>query len=486
MNLAELLQRHALQRPSHTALSFASHAYSYAALWAATVSLMKRLDDAGLRPGDRVGICLPDSPLHVIAHFAVAGLGACLVPIDHRNTDVEVNRLAAAFGVVRLVVADGRDTAWTPARLLRVGDLITADNASSPSVELANFADTAWLVSLSSGTTGRPKGALVTHRQMAERFATQWVSLGLSGEDSFALVTPLVFGAGRSFAMSTLAAGGRLVLAPPPYEPTELVATINREAATATFLVPTMMRRLLDLPGDGPLFPHLRRLIISGEAFYPDEVRPFQQRLTTNLIGYYASSEGGGVSVLQPEQFSTHGATVGQAAHGVEIDIVDATGASVADGTTGELRYRGPGVTTTALDADGNTDAGNADGWFYPGDLAARDPDGFIALRGRSKDVINRAGINIYPVEIEQTLLGADLVREAVVVGYRAADGRDEIAAFVVADEHLELAALAAMLSEQLAPYKQPRHLEQLDALPRATSGKTNKKALIERAESAV
>ncbi|MEM1264324.1 MAG: class I adenylate-forming enzyme family protein [Pseudomonadota bacterium] len=484
MNLADLLQRQALQQPTATALQFAATDFDYRSLWAATAALMANLAELGIRSGDRVGVCLPDTPVHVIAHFAIAGVGACLVPIDHRNTDTEVGRLATAFGVSRLMTHNERKTDWPGDSLMRIGALPEANAGSAPPFVLDDFATTPWLVSLSSGTTGRPKGALVTHRQMHERFITQWQSLGLGADDRFALVTPLVFGAGRSFAMSTLATGGRLILAPPPYEPAELVETINDAAATATFLVPTLMRRLLDLPGDELLFPQLRRLIISGEAFYPDEVAPFQERLTTHLIGYYASSEGGGVSVLQPEQFAEHGATVGQAAHGVEVDIVDGNDQSVPAGVTGELRYRGPGVTTTALDADGNTDPGDSDGWFYPGDLAMRDADGFIALQGRSKDVINRGGVNIYPVEIERTLLSAKHVREAVVVGYRASDGRDEIAAFVVADQTIEIAALAATISEHLAPYKRPRHIEQLDALPRATSGKTDKKALIARAET--
>ena len=480
MNLAELVRLQAAQRPAATALSWRGGHWTYEQCWVAIATAIDALRADGVGAGDRIGVCLADTPEHVALHYAIAGCGATLVPIDHRNTDVEVARLAAAFAVGRLVTDTERNidgVATVSAASLFAGE-------ASDTVPAATTASTPWLISLSSGTTGLPKGAIVTHAQMRERFITQWVTLGFSTSDRFALVTPLVFGAGRSFAMSTLAAGGELVLAPPPLSPDELVAAINDFAATTTFLVPTLMRRLLALPGDQCLLPGLRRLLISGEAFFPHEVAAFKRRLSPHLIGYYASSEGGGISVLQPHDFDAHGATVGQAAFGVEVDIVDANGASLPAGDVGELRYRGPGVTSEGLDADGSMIAGHPDGWFYPGDLAERDPDGYIALRGRARDVINRAGVNVYPLEIEHALRGRDNVREAAVVAYTSADGRTEIAAFV-APETVDTAALAAALTAELAPYKRPKRIESLAELPRAASGKLDKRALTARAEAA-
>ncbi|MEL7538637.1 MAG: class I adenylate-forming enzyme family protein [Pseudomonadota bacterium] len=477
MNLADLVRLQAAQRPATTALRTADESLTYEQLWSAVCGAIDELHDKGVVAGTRVGVCLADTPAHVVYHYAIAGAGACLVPIDHRGTDKEVALLAAAFGVELLLVDRHRSAALGQLDARRV-------DRRGGTAALFECADAPWLISLSSGTTGRPKGALVTHRQMRERFVTQWVTLGLNSADRFALVTPLVFGAGRSFAMSTLAAGGELILAPPPLEPAALVRTLNDMRATATFMVPTLMRRLLALPGSERLLPTLRRLIISGEAFYPHEVEPFQRRLSAHLIGYYASSEGGGISVLQPYDFAAHGATVGQAAFGVDVEVVDPSGRPMAVGETGELRYRGPGVTTQGVDADGVLTATERDGWFYPGDLAAQDSAGYLSLRGRSNDVINRAGVNIYPREIEQALLSHGTVSEAAVVAYRAADGRDEIAAFVVAENPVAIDALNDYLAERLAPYKRPRHLECLSELPRAASGKTDKVALIQRAEA--
>ena len=341
----------------------------------------------------------------------------------------------------------------------------------------AGGGDADWLVSLSSGSTGRPKGALVSHRQMYERFVTQWVSLGFDTSDRFALVTPLHFGAGRSFAMSFLAAGATLCLLPPPMAPDELVRAVNECEATGVFLVPTLMRRLLSLPGRGPLFPGLRRLLISGEAFHAHEVSAFRTRLTPNLIGYYASSEGGGVSVLQPADFDAYGDTVGQAAFGVEVEIVDASGASVPAGDVGRLRYRGPGVTTRTLAEDGTPGAIEPGGWFYPGDLAAIDRAGFITLSGRATEVIVRAGVNVYPAQIESVLRGLAGVHEVAVIGVSSPSHGEDIVAYVHA-EGLDADALRAWCSERLAPYKVPARFVLVDALPRTSAGKIDRRSL--------
>ncbi len=483
MNLADLIRLQAAQRAAKIALRAGDLSWTYADVWRRIAAAANDLTARGVKPGDRIGVCLGDTPEHVVYHYAIAALGACLVPIDHRGSDAEIDRIVTAFGV-QLLLLDADRSALVS---LPVNGRVRIDRLNldvDSALALTDLADEPWLVSLSSGTTGQPKGALVTHRQMRERFVTQWVTLGFNTADRFALVTPLVFGAGRSFAMSTLAAGAELVLAPPPLSPEAIVAAINDVEATATFLVPTLMRRLLALPGDDRLLPGLRRLLISGEAFFPSEVAAFRARLSTQLIGYYASSEGGGVSVLQPDDFDAHGASVGQAAFGVDVDIVDADRRSLPAGEAGELRYRGPGVTTRALAADGTELPGDADGWFYPGDLAVRDHDGFIALRGRAKDIINRAGVNIYPLEIEHALLEHVAVREAAVVGYRAADGRDQIAAFVVADANTERRQIGTFLETRLAPYKQPKRLAIVAELPRAKSGKTDKQALTQMAEA--
>ncbi len=485
MTLAALIQRQAAARPDKPAVECRGEVLTYAAFWTAVEAMAAWFEARGVGAGDHVGLSLSESIDHVVAHYAVARLGAVLVPIDHRWATGEKARAASAFGL-RLLVVDEAAAAPEAVPMLELTDARRA-TLTEPTAALPEDPDADWLVSLSSGTTGRPKGALVTHRQMSERFVTQWVTLGFGTADRFALVTPLYFGAGRSFAMSCLAAGGTLVLAPPPLSPEDIVATVRDTACTVTFLVPTMMRRLLSLhtSGQPPLLDGLRRLVVSGEPYHENEVAAFREALTPNLIGYYASSEGGGVSVLQPADFQAHGDTVGQAAFGVEVEVVDEHGKTVGDGETGTLRYRGPGVTTRTVDENGNTVAGDVDGWFRPGDLASIDEEGFLRLRGREKDVVVRAGVNIYPAEVERALLTHADVREVSVIGRSSASHGEELVAFVVAEPGLDADVLEAHARAALAAYKVPAAFILLDALPRAPSGKTDKKALAQLASSA-
>lgn len=460
MNLAGLLRENAARLPDKVAVDAPEGLHTYAAVWARTQALMQWLQGQGVQPGQRVAGALRDTTDHLLLHFAVAGLGAVWVPLDHRWSAAEKAAAIAAFAVSHVIAED-------PPAVLPIATTGATAGGDAP-----------WLVSLSSGSTGRPKGALVTHTQMRERFISQWATLGFSATDRFALVSPLCFGAGRSFGMAFLAVGGTVVLRPPPLTPEQLVEAINRSAATAVFLVPTLLRRLVTLPGAGPLFPGLRRLLVSGEPFFPSEVAQFRERLTPNLIGYYASSEGGGISVLQPEEFLTHPDSVGRASFGVELEIVDDDGRTVAPGDTGMVRYRGPGCAQDFLDENGQAAASDAEGWFLPGDLATRDAAGYLRLVGRAKDMILRAGVNVYPAEVERVLREHAAVADVGVVGEPSATHGEQVVACIALQAAATAEQLLAHCRERLAPYKVPSRIVLLAALPKAGMGKTDKKAL--------
>ncbi len=465
-NLATLVRQQAQSRPSKVATELARERMTYTEAWRRISTLAAWLQSLDCKPDDRIGVALAESIDHVLLQFAVPAMGGVYVPIDHRWSASEQQTVVESFAVSKLIGSNTTSVSTPlPDSLNEVADFDCIDGGERD-----------WLVSLSSGSTGKPKGALVTHAQMRERFIAQWVSLGFNTNDRFALVTPLCFGAGRSFSMSTLAAGATLIVVPPPVQPDNLVAVINEHEATATFMVPTMMRRLLALDNANLLLPKLRRLLLSGEATRADEADAFRTRISPNLIGYYASSEGGGISVLQPQQFSTHAHTAGQAAFGVQIQIVDEQGQAVVVGVTGQLRYRGPGVTTRALDEHGNALDADADGWFYPGDLAEQDNDGFVILRGRSKDMIVRAGINIYPAQIEQVIAAMADVQQVSVVGLESSTHGESVHAFVVGTVTIE--QLEAHCAKRLARYKQPESVHIVDELPLTTAGKLDRQAL--------
>jgi len=481
LNLAGLIAGHARNRPAHPAVvrrDREDEATDYREAWRRIEACAARLTAAGIGIGDRVALALGDHPLHLLLHYAVARLGAVILPVDHRWSTVEQLDVARAFDARCLLADDSdRDTDYGELTVLRPDDGWYEEPGEGPP-PMPEDGDLPVLISLSSGTTGRPKGALVTHRQFYERFVNQWVTLGINVNDRFVALTPLYFGAGRSFSMCLLAAGGTVVLDPPPHQPEELAEAINRSRATIAFLVPTLLRRLLPLAdGDGHLLPHLKLLISSGAVLHADEAREISTRLSPRLLSYYASSEGGGISVLQPREVAEYGDTVGRPVFRVDVEILDRDGEPVPEGESGRLRYRGPGVATRFLDEDGNEHGGESGGWFCPGDLAARGPAGHLTLRGREKDVIIRGGVNIYPGEIEKALLTHPDIAEAAVLGRPSAKLGEEPVAFVTGrlrDEE----SVRSHCADRLAPYKVPAAVIFLDELPKSRLGKILKKDL--------
>ncbi len=478
MNLASILRTHARSRPDHPAIEFQDQVLDYRTLWQQVESYAAALIGLGVQAGDRVGLALAEHPPHLILHYALAHLGAVLLPLDHRWTPTEMQSVADAFGARLVIVDAGRD-------IPPEANWYHLDEAWSalPRVVLPtdlHAPDTPLLISLSSGTTGRPKGALVTHRQMYERFVNQWVTLSFNVTDRFASVTPMYFGGGRSFTMSFLAAGATVILDPLPHTPEALIQLLQGARASVTFMVPTILRRLLPLatPGRERLLPGLRRLLVSGAVLYAEEAQAMCQHLTPQLIGYYASSEGGGISILQPDEIAAYADTVGRPSFRVELEVVDEQGLSLPDQAIGRLRYRGPGVATAFLDEDGRGGEGDDAGWFYPGDLASIGPRGHVTLHGREKDVIIRGGVNIYPAEVERVLMEHVSIREAAVVPWPAPGLGEEVAAFIVLSQPASDADIVAFCREHLAPYKVPSAFFQLEALPKARSDKIDKAAL--------
>jgi acyl-CoA synthetase (AMP-forming)/AMP-acid ligase II len=270
-----------------------------------------------------------------------------------------------------------------------------------------------------------------------------------------------------------------VVLYPPPHDAAGLVAEIARTNATSVFLVPTQLRRLLELPTRA-LAP-LRRLglvLSSGAPLTAAERARIRDVVCANFCEYYASTEGGGVSLLRPDDQVHHGESVGRPVFGVEVEIVDNDHRPLPPGELGSLRYRGPGVATGYYrDPEASRDAFR-DGWFYPGDLAQRDEQGYITLRGRSKDVIIRGGVNIHPAEIEATLTDHPQVAEAAVVPWPSSSFGEEVAAFVRLSGAVDPADLVEWCRGRLAPYKKPRRVFVVDDFPRNSAGKVVKKTL--------
>ncbi|MFN0162430.1 MAG: class I adenylate-forming enzyme family protein [Burkholderiales bacterium] len=479
MNLAAAHDDHARERPDHVAIADGARRMSHAQLAAAIMRTGGHLRSLGVKAGTQVGVALGDDARHVVVMLALARIGAVMLPLDHRWTAGEAERVVAHFGAELVLTLPGANH-WGPRGCIVDQEFDAACAAADPDPFMAPGGAAPLLVSLSSGTTGRPKGPRISHDHFLARFRTHWVNLGFTASDTFVCATPLYFGAGRTFVWSTLYLGGTVVLAPPPFEPAQLAAQLEAARATTLFLVPTQLRRALAEVPDHPAFRNLRLLFSSGAPLTRAERLAIRDRLNPHFCEYYASTEGGGVTLLTPADLPAHADTVGRAVHGVEVEVVDATHRPLPPGEVGRLRYRSPGCASEFLhDPDASAEAFR-DGWFYPGDLALLDAQGYLTLAGRAKDMIIRGGINIYPEEIEAVLRDHPGVADVAVAGVASADLGEEIAAFLVlrnpAPTDTELASWCAA---RLAPYKLPRTWHHLAELPRNTSGKVVKAALV-------
>jgi acyl-CoA synthetase (AMP-forming)/AMP-acid ligase II len=477
-NIAEQLALHALQRPTKTAIISGVQTVSYREANERVEHGARALLQGGVVPGDLVGIALKDTADHLLMMFAVARAGAVVLPMDCRWLLAEKQRMVAHFAPRCVLVEPG--DAIDDTRCLALDSAWWAAAAQAPAPAAWPDGDRGFCLSLSSGTTGRPKGPLLTHAQFMSRFFTHYADLGFGSRETYLNATPLYFGGGRAFSVSTLYAGGTVVLFAPPHTPQSLADEVGRTRTTVSFLVPTMLRRLLAAPPEvvRPL-ARLATLISSGSPLTADERIQIRERLCPNFIEYYSSTEGGGVTVLSSEDQLAYPTSVGRPVFGVRIEIVDDAHQPLPTGEVGRIRYRAPTVADGFYnDAEAAREA-FVDGWFYPGDLGMLNDEGYLFLRGRAKDMIIRGGVNIYPQEIETVLLNHPRIAEAAVIGAPSREFDEEVAAFVKPSGPLNEAEVKAYCKQSLSPYKVPRHVFFVEDFKLNSSGKILKSELV-------
>lgn len=491
MNLADAIENNACRRPDHPAVIDGTRVFTYQAFFGQVRRWASAIADLGVGANDIVGINLRDNAEHLIALYGVARTGAAVLPMDWRWTVDEKSRVAGFFGAKVVFSEPDDEFAQTDCGWQNVPldeSWLTRIEAADPSRRFAEVDDPPLLLALSSGTTGTPKGPLITHRQFLARFMIYFVTLGFDERTRYLCATPLYFGGSRGYSMCALYAGGTVLLRPPPVEPEELVGFANEQRATMLFLVPTQLRRVMALAGgdDGtPLFRTLDCLFSTGAVLHREERAELMARVCPHYLNFYGSTDGGGCSALMWHDPDSAASSVGRPVFGARVGIVNEDDGPLPAGEVGLIRYRHPGTASSYHnDADASRDAFR-DGWYYPGDLGWLDTDGYLYLAGRTKDMIIRGGVNIYPAEIEHILAQHPAVHEVAVVGWPSREFGEEIAAFVVlrqdeagsvSDESLRLHC-----REKLARYKAPRKIFRLDDLPKNSVGKVLKDHLAER-----
>ena len=474
MAFSDVIRLHARHRSSKVALVHGEKQWTYAQLDAAVDAVCWRLTQHGVHYGELVGVSLQDTAEHLLMLLALSRIGAVILPVDRRWHVLE-----------RLSVCEHFDARWIlvePDDPLEHADVVRVDaswygSSAKPYRDERVVDSTPLLLSLSSGTTGMPKGPRATHLQFESRFLPYWVDLGFTSRDRYVSATPLYFGGGRGFSLAMLYAGATVFMFPPPYEPRQLIEYAARVQATQLFLVPTLLRRILAADFEGLAFPTVTKLVSSGSMLHMEERLQIKRRLTDNLFELYASTEGGSVSMLSPQDFHDYPDSVGRPVFRVDVAIVDNNHEPLPPGQIGRLRYRSPASAHSYYKGD-SAEAFHED-WFYPGDLALMNDQGYIYLKGRSKDMIIRGGVNIYPGDVESVLIEAPQVSDAAVVGVPSAELGEEIVAFVVTKSAVTQEDLIKLCRGRLASYKVPRTIYFVESFPKNAMGKTLKAELI-------
>ncbi len=488
--------RHAPQAP---ALHENGRGWSYAALADAVdaaTQLLLRLD---VRAGDRLMVVAENCAAQVMLTFAAAAIDAWIVNVNARLSPPEVDTILSHSGARRAIylaaasaeaAAHGQRHGALPERTA-FGDLLIGplnQACRTETVYAANHEQVAALV-YTTGTTGHPKGVMLSHRNLLFVAAVSSKLRGLNPDDRAYGVLPIshVYGL-ASVMLGTLYAGACLHLAQ-RYTPDALLKTLKEDRLTILQGVPAMYAKLLEkLGGPGtPLTTNLRFAYAGGSPLAPSLKRDVETLLGVPLHNGYGLTESGPTISQTRLDRPRKDSSVGLVIPGVEVRIVDHNGIDVAPGADGELWVRGPNVMQGYYqEADMTAAAMRPEGWLNTGDMARRHDDGALFIVGRTKELIIHSGFNVYPLEIETVLNAHPAVTQSAAVGRPAADGNEEVIAFVELDPRHPVTQqeLHAWLAQALAPYKCPSQLIVMDALPAAATGKILKGQLKQMARS--
>ncbi len=477
MNIVDLITRNAATDPDRPAIIDGDRSISFRELAVLVNRTASHLLGLGIKADDRVGIALKDSVDHVIAILAVARIGAAIVPVDWRARPAEKQRLAETFDVTAVLTEVG-DTMPDGVPCVPLDETWHVSVATAaPCLTFPTNGSHTFLLNLSSGTTGTPKGAIVTHDDYRYRLARYPTAYGRGGRYRYLSVMPLCFSAGRNLLLYNLVIGSTVILYPPLFGPEEYVEAAKRYDVTTAFLVPTAVRWLLSLPEQAqPLLPGLR-VWGTGTAFmYPEEKLEAARRIAPNIVFGYSASGTGGISTLGADNLAAHAETVGRPYFSIDLQIVDSQDHPLPAGEIGRVRCQGPGVSRGYYGGEtDDSEEGIKGDWFYTGELGALDEAGYLTLHGRSSSLIIRGGANVYPEEVERVILSHHAVAEAAVIGRPSPVLGEEVVAAVVAKQPIEQRDLLNFCRKELSSYKIPAEIRVVPALPKTTSGKVKR-----------
>ncbi|OZC45707.1 acyl-CoA synthetase [Rhodococcus sp. WWJCD1] len=484
-----VLRRSAAKFPDRLAVTFEGRSHTYRELDTAVTRAARRLIALGLNKGDRVAAYGVNSDAYVVAFLACARAGLVHVPINYALVGEELQYLLEQSGS-RVVLVDPALTATLDSvrtnlsieHVVSLPDVLGTDGDSSDLDSAAESTDLAQLL-YTSGTTSKPKGAMMSHGALVAEYVSCVIALGFTQDDDPLLVMPMYHSAGMHvFMLPYLSVGATVRLMRRPDVP-EILRRIEEERIKSLFLAPTVWVPLANHPD-----LETRDLSSLKKAQYGSSIMPVtvltrlrERYPDIEFYNCFGQSEIGPLAtVLQPAEHEARPASCGRAVFFVETRVVDADGNGVPDGEPGEILYRSPQLCHGYWDKPEATADAFSDGWFHSGDLVTRDAEGFITVVDRIKDVINTGGILVASREVEDAIYTHSAVAEVAVIGTPDDRWIEAVTAVVVLKDGQELSAEALIdhVKGRIAPFKVPKTVTFVDELPRNQSGKLLKREL--------
>ncbi|WP_405684404.1 long-chain-fatty-acid--CoA ligase [Streptomyces sp. NBC_00057] len=490
LSVATVLGESARRYPDRVAVVDSDTRLTYRELWVRALHCAGALRASGVCPGDRVAVLLPNSADFLYAYYGALAAGATVVPVHGLLVADEVAYVLRHSGAVALISGGPLwPVAEEGARAAGVRAVrgVPTDGDPLPAPEPAAPDDTA-VILYTSGTTGRPKGALLTHLNMVMNASViAHDLLGLDIDDVVLGCLPLFHSYGQTCAMNaTLRAGATLVLMP-RFSGAGALELLAAEGVSVFMGVPTMYHAMVEAAAKDDTTHRLTlRAAVSGGAALPVAVlERFEETFATQVLEGYGLTETSPVATFNQPELGRRPGTVGHPVWGVEIGVADAAVEDAVlllpDGEVGEVVVRGHNVFAGYLDDPEATAAAVVDGWFRTGDLGVRDEGGFLSIVDRKKDLVIRGGFNIYPREVEEVLVRHPAISEVAVIGVPDEARGEEVCAVVVLRADAGAVTeedVIAWSRDRLGRHKYPRIVRFTETLPLGPTGKVLKRAL--------
>jgi long-chain acyl-CoA synthetase len=444
-----------------------------------------------VKPGDRVGLMLPNVPGFAVLYYGILRAGAIVVPMNVMLKRREIayhledsgSRLLFSFQEAGEEAAAGAAEASAEAIVLERGGLVDMLEGHEPDPRtVATDPDDTAVILYTSGTTGRPKGAELTHANLdgnAEVVSRTLIQVGPA--DTVLGALPLFHSFGQTAAMNASLRAGACLALLPRFDPGEALELMQSLGVTVFLGVPTMYGAILNQPGRERYdLGSLRTCISGGQSLPVELLHGFEAAFGCKILEGYGLSETSPVACQNPPDRERKPGSIGIPIEGVEMKIAGESGEELADGKVGEVLIRGPNVMKGYWRRPEATAEAIRDGWLHTGDLGRRDGDGYFYIVDRKKDLIIRGGYNVFPREVEEALYEHPAVREAAVVAVPDERLGEEVGAAVVLQPGAEATAddLQGHVKSQLAAYKYPRLIWFIDELPKGPTGKILKREI--------